>query len=72
MEKISSVQRVSETSPSGKSAYTLDRLHWSLKPAGSSSRPEGEAQQQEEKGSFNDVKRDEKGKEVLEDQIEEK
>lgn len=70
--KISLVQKGSETSHSRKSAYTMDRLHWNLKPTCSSSRPEVEAQQQEEKGSFNDVKKDEKGKEVLEDRVEEK
>nr|KAF6492338.1 LAS1 like ribosome biogenesis factor [Molossus molossus] len=57
--------------PIGKSAYTLDSLYWSLKPAGSSSAPEGEAPQQEEKGSLHDVKEEEEEKEVLEDQVEE-
>lgn len=61
----------SEASPIGKSAYTLDSLYWSLKPAGSSSAPEGEAPQQEEKGSLHDVKEEEEEKEVLEDQVEE-
>ncbi|XP_047620105.1 ribosomal biogenesis protein LAS1L isoform X3 [Phacochoerus africanus] len=65
-------QEGSEASPIGKSPYTLDSLYWILKPAGSSSGPEGEAQQQEKQGSFNDVKEDEKEeKEVLEDQAEE-
>ncbi|XP_033705014.1 ribosomal biogenesis protein LAS1L isoform X3 [Tursiops truncatus] len=66
------VQEGSEASPIGKSPYTLDSLYWSLKPAGSSSGPEGEAQQQEEQGSLNDAKEDEKKKqEALEDQMEE-
>lgn len=70
--KNSLVQEGSEASPIGKSAYTLDSLYWSFKPADSSSVPEGEAQQQEEKGSLNDVKKDEKEeKEVMEDQVEE-
>uniref|UniRef100_A0A8D1ARF6 LAS1 like ribosome biosis factor n=2 Tax=Sus scrofa TaxID=9823 RepID=A0A8D1ARF6_PIG len=65
-------QEGSEASPIGKSPYTLDSLYWILKPAGSSSGPEGEAQQQEKQGSFNDVKEDEREeKEVLEDQAEE-
>lgn len=70
--KNSLVQEGSEASPIGKSAYTLDSLYWSFKPADSSSVPEGEAQQQEEQGSLNDVKKDEKEeKEVMEDQVEE-
>ncbi|XP_019511652.1 PREDICTED: ribosomal biogenesis protein LAS1L isoform X1 [Hipposideros armiger] len=70
--KNSPAQEGSETSPIGKSAYTLDSLYGNLKPAGSSSGPEGEGQQQEEQGSLNDVKEDEKEeKEVVEDQVEE-
>ncbi|XP_006773801.1 PREDICTED: ribosomal biogenesis protein LAS1L isoform X6 [Myotis davidii] len=70
--KNSLVEDGSEASPIGKSAYTLDSLYWSLKPSGPNSRPEGEAQQQEEKGNLNDVKEDEmEENEVLEDQIEE-
>ncbi|XP_032332041.1 ribosomal biogenesis protein LAS1L isoform X5 [Camelus ferus] len=65
------VQEGSEASPIGKSPYTLDSLYWSLKPAGSISGPEGEAQQQEEQGGLNDVKQNEEEKEVLEDQEEE-
>ncbi|XP_005876242.2 PREDICTED: ribosomal biogenesis protein LAS1L isoform X6 [Myotis brandtii] len=70
--KNSLVEDGSEASPIGKSAYTLDSLYWSLKPSGPNSRPEGEAQQQEEKGNLNDVKEDEmEENEVLEDQVEE-
>ncbi|KAM7045364.1 ribosomal biogenesis protein LAS1L isoform 1-T1 [Molossus nigricans] len=69
--KNSLAEEGSEASPIGKSAYTLDSLYWSLKPAGSSSAPEGEAPQQEEKGSLHDVKEEEEEKEVLEDQVEE-
>ncbi|XP_059535594.1 ribosomal biogenesis protein LAS1L isoform X6 [Myotis daubentonii] len=70
--KNSLVEDGSEASPIGKSAYTVDSLYWSLKPSGPDSRPEGEAQQQEEKGNLNDVKEDEmEENEVLEDQIEE-
>ncbi|XP_055294477.1 ribosomal biogenesis protein LAS1L isoform X3 [Moschus berezovskii] len=66
------VQEGSEASPIGKSPYTVDNLYLILKPAGSSSGPEGEAQQQEEQGSLNDVKEDEKeNKEAVEDQVEE-
>lgn len=69
--KNSPAQEDSQTSPIGKSAYTVDSLYWSHNPAGSSSGPEVEALQQEEKGSLNDVKKDEEEKEVLEDQVEE-
>uniref|UniRef100_A0A8C6FJZ7 LAS1 like ribosome biosis factor n=1 Tax=Moschus moschiferus TaxID=68415 RepID=A0A8C6FJZ7_MOSMO len=66
------VQEGSEASPIGKSPYTVDNLYLILKPAGSNSGPEGEAQQQEEQGSLNDVKEDEKeNKEAVEDQVEE-
>ncbi|XP_066880351.1 ribosomal biogenesis protein LAS1L isoform X6 [Kogia breviceps] len=65
-------QEGSEASPIGKSPYTLDSLYWSLKPAGSSSGPEGKAQQQEEQSSLNDAKEDEKEKqEALADHVEE-
>ncbi|XP_052519313.1 ribosomal biogenesis protein LAS1L isoform X3 [Budorcas taxicolor] len=66
------VQEGSEASPIGKSPYTVDNLYLILKPAGSSSGPEGETQQQEEQGNLNDVKEDEKeNKEAVEDQVEE-
>ena len=66
------VQEGSEASPIGKSPYTVDNLYLILKPAGSSSGPEGETQQQEEQGNLNDVKEDEKeNKEAMEDQVEE-
>ncbi|OWJ99472.1 LAS1L [Cervus elaphus hippelaphus] len=66
------VQEGSEASPIGKSPYTVDNLYLILKPGGSSSGPEGEAQPQEEQGSLNDVKENEKeNKEAVEDQVEE-
>lgn len=66
------VQEGSEASPIGKSPYTVDNLYLILKPAGSSSGAEGEAQKQEEQGNLNDVKEDEKeNKEAVEDQVEE-
>lgn len=66
------VQEGSEASPIGKSPYTVDNLYLILKPAGSSSGAEGEAQKQEEQGDLNDVKEDEKeNKEAVEDQVEE-
>lgn len=66
------VDEGSGASPIGKSAYTLDSLYWSLKPSDPNPRPEGEAQQQEEKGNLNDVKEDEmEESDVLEDQVEE-
>nr|XP_020750813.1 ribosomal biogenesis protein LAS1L isoform X7 [Odocoileus virginianus texanus] len=66
------VQEGSEASPIGKSPYTVDNLYLILKPGGSSSGPEGEAQPQEEQGSLNDVKENEKeNKEAMEDQVEE-
>ncbi|XP_030889527.1 ribosomal biogenesis protein LAS1L isoform X8 [Leptonychotes weddellii] len=64
------VQEGSEASPIGKSPYTLDSLYWSLKPAGSFG-IEGEPQQQEEQGSLNDLKKDEKEEKDLEGQVEE-
>lgn len=66
------MQEGSEASPIGKSPYTVDNLYLILKPAGSSSGAEGEAQKQEEQGNLNDVKEDEKeNKEAVEDQVEE-
>jgi len=64
------VQEGSEASPIGKSPYTLDSLYWSLKPAGSFG-IEGEPQQQEEQGSLNDLKKDEKEEKDLEGPVEE-
>ncbi|XP_034867277.1 ribosomal biogenesis protein LAS1L isoform X7 [Mirounga leonina] len=64
------VQEGSEASPIGKSPYTLDSLYWSLKPAGSFG-IEGEPQQQEEQGSLNDLKKDEKEEKDLDGQVEE-
>ncbi|XP_065771712.1 ribosomal biogenesis protein LAS1L isoform X2 [Muntiacus reevesi] len=65
------VQEGSEASPIGKSPYTVDNLYLILKPGGSSSGPEGEAQPQEEQGSLNDVKENEKeNKEAVKDQVE--
>lgn len=70
--KNSLAQEGSEASPIGKSAYTLDSLYGNLKPAGSCSGSEGEAQPQKEQGSLNNVKEDEKeAKEVIEDHVEE-
>ncbi|XP_019648826.1 ribosomal biogenesis protein LAS1L isoform X3 [Ailuropoda melanoleuca] len=64
------VQEGSEASPIGKSPYTLDSLYWSLKPAVSFG-IEGEPQPQEEQGSLNELKKDEKEEKDLEDRVEE-
>ncbi|XP_060039231.1 ribosomal biogenesis protein LAS1L isoform X2 [Erinaceus europaeus] len=66
------VQEGSANSPIEKSPYTLERLFWNLKPAVSSSDPEGEAQQQEVQNSLNAVIADvEEEKDALEYQEEE-
>ncbi|XP_066106437.1 ribosomal biogenesis protein LAS1L isoform X10 [Saccopteryx bilineata] len=63
--KPSLVRADSVSTPTGRSAYTVDSLYWNLHPAGLSSGPEAEAPQQK-KDILNDVK-----KEVLEDKVEE-
>ncbi|XP_036991053.2 ribosomal biogenesis protein LAS1L isoform X1 [Artibeus jamaicensis] len=66
------VQEGTEASPVAKSAYTLDSLYWSLKPAASLCGPAGADQQQEEKDSLHNVnEHEEEEKEVMEDQVEE-